>query len=298
MRMMVALFVLIIGIACSSSAVGQTGSSANQRHDTPLVIGGIPDQNLSLLEERFDGIAEYLEEQVGIEVEYRPATSYSTLVTAFKNGDVQLSWFGGLTGVQARLATPGASAILQRPGDTEFESVFIIGADIGARTLADLAGQTFTFGSESSTSGHLMPRFFLTRAGVNPEEDFLGPPSYSGSHDKTWKLVEAGSFKAGALNAEVWERAVAEGQVDLTKLRVLQATDSYFDYHWVAHPGIDSRFGDGTSTKIYDALMALNPAVPEQKRVLDLFQTDRFIDTDNANYAAIESIARELDLIR
>lgn len=290
--------VFLVSAACSSSDTDPTGVVASLQNEVPLVIGGIPDQNISLLEERFDGIAQYLEEKVGIEVEYRPATSYSTLVTAFENGDVQLSWFGGLTGVQARLATPGSEAILQRPIDTEFESVFIVGVDVAANTLADLAGKSFTFGSESSTSGHLMPRFYLSQAGVDPESDFRGPPSYSGSHDKTWKLVEAGSFNAGALNATVWERAVAQGQVNLTRVRVLQRVGPYSDYHWLAHPDIDSRYGAGTSARISAALLALDPAVPEQKRLLDLFETDRFIDTDNENYAAIEATARQLDLIR
>lgn len=289
---------LVASVACSSSETNILGDNTGPQNDKPFIIGGIPDQNISLLEERFDGLADYLEESVGIRVEYRPATSYSTLVTAFENGDIQLSWFGGLTGVQARLATPGAEAILQRPADAAFESVFIVGKGVDAQTLADLAGRSFTFGSESSTSGHLMPRYFLKHAGVDPEEDFLGLPSYSGSHDKTWKLVEAGSFNAGALNATVWERAVSQGQVDLTKVRVLQTTDPYFDYHWVTHPEIDSRYGDGTSAKIYDALRTLDPAVPEQKRLLDLFETDSFIDTSNENYAAIEDTARQLDLIR
>ncbi len=299
--MLLALFIVTIGtigVACSSSDAPQAGGDAGPRNEVPLVIGGIPDQNISLLEERFDGIAEYLQQKVGISVEYRPATSYSTLVTAFQNGDVQLSWFGGLTGVQARLATPGAEAILQRPMDTEFESVFIVGTDVDADSLADLPGKTFTFGSESSTSGHLMPRFFLSQLGIDPESDFLGPPSYSGSHDKTWKLVEAGSFEAGALNANVWNRAVSEGQVDTDKVRVLQITDPYFDYHWVAHPEIDARFGEGTSTEIYEALLALDSGIPEHRRLLELFETDSFIDTGNENYAAIESTARELDLIR
>lgn len=300
MRILAALVlpILFASIACSSSDGDQLEDSAGSATDSPLVIGGIPDQNISLLEERFDGIAQYLEENIGIEVEYRPVTSYSTLVTAFQNGDVQLSWFGGLTGVQARLATPGSEAILQRPGDRDFESVFVVGTDVDANDLTDLVGRSFTFGSESSTSGHLMPRFFLSQAGIDPEEDFAGPPSYSGSHDKTWKLVEAGSFDAGVLNATVWERAVAEGQVDLTKVRVLQVTEPYFDYHWMVHPAIDARYGDGMSAKIYQALLSLDASVPEQKKLLDLFETDSFIDTDNENYAAIEATARELDLIR
>lgn len=296
MRILLPLFAIVFAITLACSSSGDSNDpSANS---SPIIIGGIPDQDVSLLEERFGGIAEYLEETLGMEFEYRPATSYSTLVTAFENGDVQFSWFGGLTGVQARNATPGANALLQRPRDTAFESVFVVGADTDIQSLADLRGHTFTFGSESSTSGHLMPRFFLSEVGIDPESDFRGQPSYSGSHDTTWKLVEAGSFDAGALNATVWERAVEENQVDLSKIRVLQRTEPYFDYHWVAHPGIDTRYGNGTTDQIIQALMELDPSVPEEKRLLDLFETDSFIATENANYEAIESTARQLELIR
>jgi phosphonate transport system substrate-binding protein len=294
LRILLFLTALLItlAVACSSD------NSADSENKPTLVIGGIPDQDLSRLEERFGGIANYLSETTGIDVEYSPVISYASLVTAFQNGDIQLSWFGGLTGVQARRATPGATAVLQRPLDTEFRSVFIVGSDLDASSLGDLSGASFTFGSESSTSGHLMPRFFLGQVGINPEDDFNGPPSYSGSHDTTWKLVEAGSFDAGALNAAVWDRAVTEGQVDTSKARVLQLTDPYFDYHWVAHPDIDTTYGEGSLERIRTALTDLDPSVPEEKKLLDLFDTDSFIQTEDANYQSIEETARELGLIR
>ena len=192
----------------------------------------------------------------------------------------------------------GANALLQRRIDTEFHSVIVVRSGVDAASLADLADKSFTFGSESSTSGHLMPRWYLTQAGIDAETDFRGPPSYSGSHDTTWKLVESGSFDAGALNAAVWERAVREGTVDTTKVRVLENVGPYYDYHWVGHPQIDAVYGNGTTEKIRTALRAMDPSVPEEKTLLDLFETDSFIDTENGNYQAIEETARELDLIR
>lgn len=262
-----------------------------------LVIGGIPDQEVATLEERFGGLAAILTDRLGVPVEYRPSTDYAALVTAFRNGDVMLGWFGGLTGVQARLATPGAEAVAQRPIDTRFRSVFVVGAGVQARRLEDLVGLTFTFGSESSTSGHLMPRSSLIRAGIDPERDLDGPPSYSGSHDRTWKLVEAGTFDAGALNAAVWERAVAQGQVDIDRVRVLARTEPYHDYHWVVHPDVDRVLGDGTRERLVATLLDLSAEDPEAARVLELFGTDRFIATEDANYRAIERVSRELGLI-
>jgi phosphonate transport system substrate-binding protein len=266
--------------------------------DTPtLLIGGIPDQDVAVLEERFTGIAGYLSDALGIPVAYQPSVDYAAVVTAFANGDILLGWFGGLTGVQARLETPGAHAVVQRPIDTEFRSVFIAGGDVDAGSMADLAGLSFTFGSESSTSGHLMPRYFLTQAGVDPESDFT-TVGYSGSHDTTWKLVESGSFQAGALNASVFQRAVEQGQVDTDRVRVVEHTPPYFDYHWVAHPAIDERYGAGTTQRLVDALVAMPDAGPEARELLRLFEDQRFIPTSDDNYAAIEQVARALGLIR
>lgn len=283
----IALLATVVAIACSSS----------DDQKPTLIIGGIPDQDVSLLEERFGGLADLLSEELGFNVEYRPSVTYVALVTAFQQGDVGLGWFGGLTGVQARIADPGSEAIVQRPRDEEFHSVFVVGADVDADSRDDLAGLSFTFGSESSTSGHLMPRFYLGQAGIDPESDFNGRPSYSGSHDKTWKLVEAGSFQAGALNEAVWERAVEEGQVDLTKVRALETTPAYFDYHWVANSRLDDTYGRGTVEKVRKALTGLSQEDEQVARILELFQTDRFIATENENYVAIEKTARQLDLI-
>ena len=223
-----------------------------------LYVGGIPDQDTALLVRRFGSLADYLGERLGVEVEYVPSVDYAAVVTGFKNGDIHLAWYGGLTGVQARNAVPGAHAIAQRPRDERFLSVFVVGSGVDAGSLADLEGLTFTFGSESSTSGHLMPRHFLLRAGVDPDADFRGLPNFSGSHDKTWKLVESGAYQAGALNEAVWTKAVEEGRVDLGKVRLLQTTEPYYDYNWTVRPDLDDAFGSGFTDRLRDALLTMS----------------------------------------
>lgn len=290
------LLLAVLSVAALSAA-GCSGAGASDE-SRPIVLGGIPDQDVRVLEERFGGIAEALTDRVGVPFEYRPATSYAAVVTAFQNGDVLLGWFGGLTGVQARLAVPGAEAVAQRPIDREFRSVFIVGGDVEAETISDLAGLRFTFGSESSTSGHLMPRHFLGEEGIDPDEDFDGRPGFSGSHDKTWKLVEAGSFEAGALNAAVWESAVEDGEVDTDAVRAVAVTPPYVDYHWVAHPDIDDRYGEGTTQRIVAALLAMSvDDGGDVTETLTLFGTDRFIPASDEDYAGIEAVARDLGLI-
>lgn len=260
-----------------------------------LVMGGIPDQDLELLEERFNGLADYLADELGIPVVYQPSVDYAAIVTAFANGDVHLGWFGALTGVQAQLETPGSNVLAQRPLDAAFVSTFIVGADVEAGSLSDLAGLAFTFGSEGSTSGHVMPRYFLQEAGIIPENDF-SQVSYSGSHDLTYRLVEAGTFDAGVVSTEVWERAVREGSVDTSLVRELETTPPYANYHWLGHPDIDERFGDGTTERLRQALLAAGDD-PVASEYVQLFEDDRFIAASADVFGPLEQIARELGLI-
>ena len=265
-----------------------------------LTVGGIPDQDTSRLARRYGEFSDYLSQQLGVPVRYIPSVDYAAVVTAFTHGDLDLAFFGGLTGVQARLQNPGAQVIAQRENDAQFHSKFIIRADLPVNSLEDLkahAGKlTVTFGSESSTSGHLMPRHFLNQAGIDPEGDFKGVPNFSGSHDLTWRLVASGSFDVGALNEDVWERAAREGRADPNKVRAFYTTPRYFDYNWTVHSELDDEFGDGFTDKIRSALLALNPQ--EHPEILELFSTEQFIASSNENYRDIESVARDLGIIQ
>lgn len=289
---------LFIGvITLMSITIPACGGDADGVSGRTLYIGGIPDQDVSILEARFEGLADYLSAETGLDVRYSPSTDYAAVVTGFRNDNIQLAWYGGLTGVQARLAVPGSIAIAQRPRDEAFHSVFIKRAGLDIANLGDLVGRSLTFGSESSTSGYLMPLFFLNEAGISVDD--LQSISFSGSHDVTWKLVEAGAFDAGAINAAVWEQRVADGEVDLSKVEAFFTTPPYVDYHWVARGDIDDEFGEGAEEKLRQALLDLgSDGDTTELAILEAFQGEGFIPTTNENYAAIEQVARDLEIIR
>lgn len=284
-RMIVLLSVVMVIFlgACS-------GGSKEEAKKETIKIGAIPDQNAADLNRSMKDFAKDLENKTGLNVEYVPSVDYSALVTAFGRGDIQLAWFGGLTGVQARNLVPEAEAIAQRPIDEEFKSVFIAQKDLEIDKLEDLKGKSFTFGSESSTSGHLMPRYFMKDAGINPDKDLDGTPNYSGSHDKTYKLVESGAYQTGALNISVWEAAVKEGKVDESKVKVFYTTPEYYDYNWTVND-IDKE----TKGKLKKAILSM---AAEDNEVMKLMQTEKFIETKNENYRAIEEVAKELKIIK
>ncbi|NEP15893.1 MAG: putative selenate ABC transporter substrate-binding protein [Leptolyngbya sp. SIO4C1] len=299
---LLSLSVLAGGLtACTQPEPATDNESAGSSE--PLTLGAIPDQDPEKLQRLNALLADYLEAELAVPVEYKPVTDYAAAVTAFKVGDLDLVWFGGLTGVQARLQVEGAQALVQRDIDEQFHSVFIANENAGLSALDNLGelstlkGKSLTFGSESSTSGRLMPQYFLQQAGVELS-DFRGEVGFSGNHDATIKLVEAGTYEIGALNQQVWEDRLAEGAIDTNKVSVIWQTPAYYDYHWVVNPAVETRYGEGFVEEVQAALLALDPAVPEEKAILDLFGAEKFIATENSNYEQIEAVGREIGKVQ
>jgi phosphonate transport system substrate-binding protein len=267
-----------------------------------LNISAIPDQDQEKLNRLYGAVADRLAAATGHEVRYRTVTDYTAVVRAFEVGDVQVAWMGGLTGVQARSRVPGATAIAQRDIDADFHSVFIATRSSGLRPFDDiaglrqLAGHTFTFGSETSTSGRLMPQYFMDKGGLALSE-LRGKPGFSGSHDATIEAVASRSFDAGVVNEQVWKAAVAAGKPNVGDVVVLWRTPGYADYHWLARPDLDSVTGAGTTQAITDLLLGLDAADPQDANILELFGATKFIATKNSNYDQIEAVAREQGLL-
>lgn len=292
----------------SDPAIGQsvaTDAPAPAAFSGTLSISAIPDQEPERLQRLYGLVADHLEAELpGVTVEYVPVTDYLGALSAFAVGDLDLVWFGGLTGVQAQLEVDGALALVQRDIDAEFTTVFIANTDTGIEPFSDVAGLTaveghsFTFGSESSTSGRLMPQYFLGEAGLDIGESFTGEVGFSGSHDATIEVVTAGAYETGALNSQVWDSRMAEGTVDTTKVTEVFRTPTYFDYHWVGQPGLDGTYGEGFTDALMTAFTSLDANDPADAEVLELFGATGFIPTENGNYAAIEAVGREVGLIR
>ena len=256
-------------------------------------ITAIPDEAPTELARKAAPLARYLEQKLGTKVEFTPVTDYAAAVEALVNKQVDLAWFGGFTFVQAHQRSGGKIVpLVQREEDEKFRSVFIT-TDPAIKSLADLKGRNLSFGSQSSTSGHLMPRNYLLAAGVDPDKD-LKRVAYSGAHDATVASVASGKVDAGALNISVWEKLVADKKVDTTKVRVFYTTPEYFDYNWSVHADMPA----AQRQKLAQAFIELSPATPEGKEILGLQRATRFIATKPENYKGIEGAARNAGLLK
>ena len=257
-----------------------------------LRVTAIPDESPTELARKAAPLVKYLEQKLGMKVEFTPVSDYAAAVEALANKQVELAWYGGFTFVQANIRSGGkALPLVQREEDEKFRSVFIT-SDPTIQKLTDLKGKDVSFGSQSSTSGHLMPRSFLLQAGLDPDKDFKRV-AFSGAHDATIAAVASGKVQAGALNISVWDKFVADKKVDPAKVRVFFTTPGYYDYNWTVHADMPAALRE----KLSAAMLALSQSTPEGKEILDLQRATRFIPTKVDNYKGIEAAARSAGLL-
>jgi phosphonate transport system substrate-binding protein len=258
-----------------------------------LRISAIPDENPTELLRKYHPLVNYLSKQLGINVTFFPLIDYAASVEALVAKKIDMVWYGGFTHVQARRRTGNAIALVMRRADLQFHSKFIAHAGAGIQRLADLKGKTFAFGSVSSTSGHLMPRYFLLQHGIVPERDFRRF-SFSGAHDATAKWVETGKVDAGALNESVWEKLVKSGRVNLNKVKVIWTTPPYADYNWTVRGDLDREL----ASDITRAFLNLDPNNPDHRVILELQRAQRYVIAVEDDFRGIEEAAKAAGLLK
>ena len=286
-----------LALGCVAALAASAPAEAQDRAVPPLVFTGIPDQDESRLVERFGKVAAYLEAKLGVPVRYIPVKSYPAAVTAFTNGQVQLAWFGGFTGVQARKAVPGSQAIAQGAEDAAFKTYIIANAATGLKRGADfpkdIQDRTFTFGARASTSGRLMPEYFIRQAfpGKSPEQVFARV-GFSGDHTRTIQLVQSGAFAVGAVDYSVWDLDTKAGKVDPTAVTVIWESPTFPDYQWTVRGDVEQTYGAGFTEKLRTALTGVtDPAI------LEPFGRSKFVPVSNAAYEPLVAVGRSTGLL-
>ncbi|WP_374586647.1 putative selenate ABC transporter substrate-binding protein [Pseudoduganella sp.] len=283
----------IFSLRTALFAAGVFFAAAGAQAQQVLRVSAIPDEAPTELQRKFKPLGEYLEKKLAMKVEFTPVTDYAASVEGLVNGKLDMVWFGGFTFVQANHMSKGKVVpLVQRVEDEKFRSVFVT-TNKSINSLADLKGKTLSFGSESSTSGHLMPRSFLLAAKIDPDTD-LKRISFSGAHDATVAAVAGGKVDAGALNISVWEKLNEQKKVDPAVVRVFYTTPAYYDYNWTVRADMP----DALKKKITDAFLALDSSNPEGKAILDLQRASKFIPTKAANYTNIEAAAKNAGLLK
>jgi len=269
---------------------------------TPLVFAktftftAIPDQDETQLQKRFSKFATYLSAELDMKVKFVPVKSYAASIAAFRNNQVQLAWFGGLSGVKARLIVPNSVAIAQGVEDPKFHSYIIAHSSTGIKKSdsisTDIVNKNFTFGSKGSTSGRLMPEYFIRQTFGKSPNDVFNKVGFSGNHSKTIALVQSGAYEVGAVNFKVWDRELAEGKIDTSKVSVIYKTPAYPDYQFTARGDLDKEYGKGFTIKLTNAILNL-----KDKKILNAFPRSGFIKASNQDFHPVLDVAQEIGLV-
>ena len=277
--------IILITLLCISTLVART-----------LTFTAIPDQDETMLKERFSKLAVYLSNELNVDVKFIPVKSYAASVSAFRNNQVQLAWFGGLSGVRARALVKDSYAIAQGESDPQFHTYIIANTHTGINKSAsfpvDIKGKTFTFGSKGSTSGRLMPEFFIRKNLNKSPDELFSKVGFSGNHSKTISLVQSGAYEVGAVNFKVWDRDLKNGKIDPSKVKVIWKTPAYPDYQFTIRGDVDKTFGAGFSKKVQKALIAL-----KDKEILAAFPRKRLIEAKSSDFDPIFKVGQQIGLI-
>ncbi len=276
---------LLLALVCATSLFSQT-----------FTFTAIPDQDETKLKERFSLLATHLSKELDLDVKFIPVKSYSASIAAFRNNQVQLAWFGGLSGVRARIVVPNSVAIAQGVEDPNFHSYIIANSSTGLEKAdaisENIKGKTFTFGSKGSTSGRLMPEYFIRETLKKSPNDLFTKVGFSGNHSKTIALVQSGAYEVGAVNFKVWDRELKEGKIDTSKVKVIYKTPAYPDYQFTAHGDLDKTYGAGFTAKLQKVILAI-----KDEKILNAFPRSGFIKAENKDFEPILTVGKKIGLI-
>ncbi len=254
----------------------------------------IPDQDEAALVKRFEKLAPYLEQKLGVRAAFVPVSSYEAAVKAFAAGQVQLGWFGAFSGVKARHAVPGSEIVAQGEKDQNYKSYFIAHVSSGLKPSpgfpTGIEGKSFVFGSQISTSGRLVPEFWIRRQFNRTPKEVFSRVSFSGDHSSTLDLVQAGAAQAGAMDYTVFEAAQKAGKVDPARVSVIWETPPFPDLSFIVRGDVNAVFGEGFAAKVKQALIAL-----DDEDILKAFGRPRFVAASNEQYEFIEELASMLE---
>lgn len=277
--------ITLILLFCISTLVART-----------FTFTAIPDQDETMLKERFSKLANYLSHELKVDVKFIPVKSYAASISAFRNNQVQLAWFGGLSGVRARALVKDSYAIVQGESDPKFHTYIIANTHTGLQQTQSfplgIEGKTFTFGSKGSTSGRLMPEYFIRENLKKSPNDIFKKVGFSGNHSKTISLVQSGAYEVGAVNFKVWDKELKNGKIDLSKVKVIWKTPAYPDYQFTIRGDVDKTFGKGFAKKVQSALIKL-----EDKEILDAMSRNKLIEAKSSDFDPILAVGQQIGLI-
>ena len=286
------IFPQVILLTLAAFATLTAGCSHSAQDTRPVLrLSMIPTTDPGKIVRESQPFVTYIEKQTGTKVELTIPTNYAAVVEAIVNDRVDIAYLGGFTFVQAS-ARAGVLPLVQRDQDQSFHSLFITQPKSSIHSLKDLKAHTFAFGDVNSTSGHLMPAYFMQQQGVDPV--VIEKATYTGGHDATALAVANAKVDAGAMDELVYGRMVRDGKLNESQIRIFYTTPPFFDYVWAARKGLDPAIAQ----KFADAMLTLDAGTPEEQPLLTLLNAKKYVKAENASYDPLRQAAKDAGLLK
>lgn len=277
---------IFVFLACATLC----GCSAEEVDPVPvsgrITVAVLPDQSKDALQVRHGPLLDYLEDKTSLDIELVIPLDYADLLDQFDAGQIDLAWFGGLTFIQAQHRSQ-AAPLAFRDIDLRFTSCYLTSSSESRSTVQEFAGEQFSFGPQLSTSGHLMPRYFLERDGLYPEQ-FFAATRHSDGHDETARWVSDGVVGLGVANCNIVQSMLENGSLSDDDIRIIETTPPYSDYVWA----VKATMEEHARTKLLDAFLALEASDPDNRAILRSQGANAYLPAAPDNFVLVRRAAK------
>ena len=251
-----------------------------------ITVAVLPDQSKDALLARHGSLLDYLADTTSLDFELLIPLDYADLVDQFDAGHIDLAWFGGLTFIRAHEKSQ-AVPLAFRDVDSRFTSCYLVRGSDTRSTIQEFAGEEFSFGPPLSTSGHLMPRYFLERDGLYPEQ-FFAATRHSSAHDQTARWVRDGTVGLGVASCIIVQSMLEHGSLSSDDIRIIETTPPYSNYVWA----VKQTMAENTKTKLLDAFLALDASDPDNRAILRAQRANAYLPASPDNFVLVRRAAK------
>lgn len=194
-----------------------------------LRIGVLPEEDVAVMEERYQPLKEHFEAILGIDVELYFGTDFTAMIEAMRFKHIEASKFGPFSYILAA-ERAGAEAVVQGARNRfvpTYKSYIITRNDTGIETVADLEGKKFAWVDPASSSGYLFPRAHLVQeTGIDNDslDGYFDQVIYSGGHDSSVRAVINGDVDAASVSDSQIQRMKAAETPGIENIVVVTET--------------------------------------------------------------------------
>jgi phosphonate transport system substrate-binding protein len=275
--------------ACGDNTDGDSSGSSN--HDSPLRIGVGP-----LLPTTEDTVAawepffEHVADELGVDFTLTATTDWAGMAVAMDNDQLDLAWMGPFGYVLAENTDAAeALAVALYNGEPSYHAIVVAPNNIQIDDWPDDAkGMTMSFTDTGSTSGWLIPTYWLSQRGIDPKEFF--DYSEGATHSANQVAAAEGTVDLATDFDRNRNAMIAEGIIAEDDNQIIWESDPLPNDALAVRPGLD----EDLKQRIQEVLVSMS-----EEQAIELLPEGYtgFHEAHSDTYTPIRDAAVELGVV-